>query len=195
MTSELTDVLAGSTPALTAFLSKLESSMITITRSYEWDAAHRVLGHESKCKHLHGHRYKAELEVTAYSLDVLGRVIDFGVIKDIAAQFIDQNWDHNIMLNSKDPLALIYKDPLAFFLSGSVKILSHQQQSIFSGKAPYIFSDGRNPTAENIAHELWCILDGEFKRHSQGRAFIRRIRVYETPNCWADCSYPAGTES
>ena len=56
--------------------------MIEITRRLEFDAGHRVLGHEGKCKNLHGHRYSAEITVTAPDLDGLGRVIDFGVIKE-----------------------------------------------------------------------------------------------------------------
>ena len=34
--------------------------MITCTRRIEFDAAHRILNHESKCKMLHGHRYVVE---------------------------------------------------------------------------------------------------------------------------------------
>ena len=36
---------------------------ITCTRRIEFDAAHRVMGHEGKCKHLHGHRYALEARV------------------------------------------------------------------------------------------------------------------------------------
>ena len=32
----------------------------TCTRRIEFDAAHRVMEHESKCRHLHGHRYAIE---------------------------------------------------------------------------------------------------------------------------------------
>ena len=43
--------------------------MITVTRKIEWDAAHRVLRHESKCATLHGHRYCALITCTADELD------------------------------------------------------------------------------------------------------------------------------
>ena len=55
--------------------------MPTITKKLEFDYGHRVLGHEGKCRHLHGHRGVAEVTVYAPSLDNLGRVVDFGAIK------------------------------------------------------------------------------------------------------------------
>jgi 6-pyruvoyltetrahydropterin/6-carboxytetrahydropterin synthase len=54
---------------------------ISCTRRIEFDAAHRVMEHESKCKHLHGHRYALEATFVAPDLDTLGRVVEFGVIK------------------------------------------------------------------------------------------------------------------
>ena len=58
--------------------------MISITRKIEFDAAHRVMEHEHKCKNMHGHRYVLEVEVEMKNkLDDLGRVIDFGLLKDI----------------------------------------------------------------------------------------------------------------
>ena len=52
--------------------------MHTITRRLEFDAGHRVYQHESKCNHVHGHRYVVEVEATG-TLDGLGRIIDFSV--------------------------------------------------------------------------------------------------------------------
>ena len=76
--------------------------MITSTRRIEFDAAHRVMNHESKCKMLHGHRYVVEASFTANELDKLGRIIDFGAIKDVLGKWIDDNLDHNVILNKKD---------------------------------------------------------------------------------------------
>ena len=35
----------------------------TVIRSHEICAGHRVVGHESKCRHLHGHNYKFHFKV------------------------------------------------------------------------------------------------------------------------------------
>ena len=61
----------------------------TCTRKLEFDAAHRVMEHESKCRHLHGHRYVAEVTVATSELDGLGRVLDFGLLKTELGGWID----------------------------------------------------------------------------------------------------------
>jgi 6-pyruvoyltetrahydropterin/6-carboxytetrahydropterin synthase len=150
----------------------LSMTLTTITRRFEFDAAHRVWGHESKCKHIHGHRYVAEVTVVAPRLDDLGRVIDFGVVKEKVGAWIDWNWDHNILLNSRD-------DPLYEFLSRPAA----EYDQYTGGRKPYGMDFG-NPTAENIARKLYHIANGLLP---QGIDVVH-VRVYETPNCWSDYS-------
>ena len=76
--------------------------MIFATRKLHFDAAHRVMQHESKCKYLHGHRYVVEATFEAAQLDDLGRVVDFGVIKERLGQWLDAHWDHATILYQKD---------------------------------------------------------------------------------------------
>lgn len=145
---------------------------ISITRRLEWDYGHRVLGHEGKCKHLHGHRGVAEITVKAETLDSLGRVIDFSVIKKEVGGWIDANWDHSILLNPDDPLYQQCKE-----------------MDVWGGKEPFLFEAGlvfkanTNPTAENMAtFLLYKSVELLAPYHIQ----VLHIRVYETPNSWAD---------
>jgi len=144
----------------------LMNASVTCARRLEWDAAHRVLRHESKCASLHGHRYAAEIECAADELDFAGRVIDFGAIKQRVGAWIDQHWDHTTLVNRADV-------ELLRFCEGE-----HER---FGKRAPYIF-DGE-PTAENIALELLRLsidlLQGTGIR-------VVRVRIYETPNCFAE---------
>ena len=78
--------------------------MVTCTRRLEWDAMHRIPLHESKCRAFHGHRYAAEITCLA-PLDSLGRVVDFGVVKQLVGGWIDQHWDHTAILMEGDPEA------------------------------------------------------------------------------------------
>ncbi len=137
--------------------------MISITRSFSWDAAHRLLGHESRCRFLHGHRYVAEVSVTSPDLDSLGRVIDFSCLKEIIGKWIDDNWDHNIILNCRDPLLDIDMDG-----------------PIWMGRDPYILSG--NPTVENMTKHLYYqvqpLLPPDIK--------IIHIRLWETEKCFCD---------
>lgn len=139
------------------------------TRRLEFDAAHRVMLHESKCKYLHGHRYVVEASFQAKSgdgaLDALGRVIDFGVIKTVLGAWIDSNWDHNTVLHEDDA-------ELGGFIG------AHLEQKIYY--LPY------NPTAENMAaYLLKTICPKLFADHA---VECVHIKLYETPNCSASVS-------
>ncbi len=54
----------------------------TIRRYVETDTGHRVPNHKSKCKHLHGHRYRFEAEIE-------GDVVDIHALKN--ANLITRN--------------------------------------------------------------------------------------------------------
>lgn len=136
--------------------------MITCTRRIEFDAAHRVMLHESKCKYLHGHRYVLEATFTADKLDSVGRIIDFGVIKQKLGGWIDEHWDHTAILFDKDKA-------LGDAVSGQTN------QAIYYMPA--------NPTAENMASYLFeKICPGLFQE--TGLKCVG-IKLYETPNCVA----------
>lgn len=137
--------------------------MISCTRRIEFDAAHRIMNHESKCKMLHGHRYAIEATFVAKELDDLGRVIDFGVIREVLGAWVDENLDHNTILSIKD------------------KKLGDKIESETGQKIYYI---QENPTAENIAkHILEKICPQLF---SDKNVKCIKIKLYETPNCYTD---------
>jgi 6-pyruvoyltetrahydropterin/6-carboxytetrahydropterin synthase len=141
--------------------------MMQIGKRLEWDAAHRILNHESKCATLHGHRYAAEIVVTADALDALGRVVDFGIIKSRVGDWIDRHWDHNTFVNAHDTALL------TFCLDENRKL-------------PFVF-DGE-PTVENVVVKLM-----EAATHllsSDTGLRVVRVRVYETPTCYAEVSAP-----
>ena len=78
--------------------------MITVERYHDISMGHRVVGHESKCRHLHGHNYRIHFICTAPELDGVGRVIDFSEIKERLCQWLEENWDHKMVLWAEDPL-------------------------------------------------------------------------------------------
>lgn len=137
--------------------------MITCTRRLEFDAAHRVMEHESKCKYLHGHRYAVEATFVADALDKQGRVVDFGQVKALLGGWIDEHWDHTAILYEADR-------PLGKQLEDSTG------QTVYY--LPY------NPTAENLARYLFEKICPMLFPQSGLRC--TRIRVHETPNCYAD---------
>ncbi len=160
--------------------------MLSVTRKFPFEYAHRLLGHQGKCRFLHGHSGVAEITVVRWEevksgitkLDELGMVADFGLLKEKMGEWINAYLDHNIILHKEDPLALLFaKD---FFLP--VEGINLSQKAIFERKAPYIME--MNPTSENIALELMSVcgtvLPGYLK--------TTRVRVHETVNCCAEIS-------
>lgn len=151
---------------------------VLVTRKVEFDAGHRLVGHESKCAHLHGHRYVLEITVESNVLDSVGRVIDFSFLKNLLGGWIDDNWDHNIILNSQDSL-LAYR----------------HCRDVFT-REPYVLQN-INPTAENMVRYLWNVFtkliwtDSFIMSLSTGKESpikLHTLRLWETPNCYAELS-------
>lgn len=138
---------------------------ILCTRRLEFDAAHRVMEHESKCRHLHGHRYALEASFAGGGLDALGRVVDFGVIKEKLGAWIDTNWDHATILFDKD---------------------SQLGAAIENATGQKVFYLTANPTAENMADYLMNKICPALFAGMPIRCV--RLRLYETPNCYVETS-------
>ncbi len=102
-----------------------------VVRKHEIHCGHRVCQHEGKCKNLHGHSYIFHLKCESTELDELGRVIDFSVIKNLICKWLDDNWDHKLILWQQDPWL------------ESIRAIDPTVVTI-----PY------NPTAENLAKHL-----------------------------------------
>jgi 6-pyruvoyltetrahydropterin/6-carboxytetrahydropterin synthase len=132
--------------------------MITATRTHEICCGHRVFGHEGKCRNLHGHNYTVEFTCAAFKLDPLGRVVDFGVIKDKLCQWLEDHWDHKLLLWCDDPAA------------AAITTLGLRPQVV-----------AFNPTAENMAEYLGKIVGPAML--SDGVRLVR-VRVGETGKCF-----------
>jgi len=137
--------------------------MIICTRRIEFDTAHRILNHESKCKMLHGHRYALEASFEAKDLDDLGRVIDFGEVRQILGLWIDENFDHNTILSRYDQKL-------------GDKITAETGQKIF-----YL---DETPTAENIAKYVFKEICPKLFAGKNVKCLA--IKLYETPNCYVE---------
>jgi len=78
--------------------------MITAERYHDISCGHRVVGHENKCKHLHGHNYRFHFKVATNELDNIGRVLDFSVIKSRLCMWLEDNYDHKTLIWEHDPI-------------------------------------------------------------------------------------------
>lgn len=139
---------------------------ITCTRRLNFCAGHRVLGHEGKCASWHGHEYVGLFTAEAESLDALGRVIDFSVLKDRIGGWLDNHWDHGFILFDKDEE----------MLAASKLLCSHKT---------YLLPD--NPTAENLAAHLLLVICPGLLSGTGIR--VTRVLLHETANCSAEVCF------
>ncbi len=143
-----------------------------ITRRLEFDSGHRIPDHASQCKHLHGHRYAIEVTLTGEIIHAEGNpangmVMDFGDIKRIAKEHVVDAWDHAF-------LAYRHDHPVVDFLA---TIPDHKT---------VLLDDV--PTAENLALIAFRLLDSHYQDSFGNHLQLERVRLYETPNCWADAT-------
>ena len=86
-----------------------------IRRWVETDTGHRVPNHKSKCRHMHGHRYRWEVEldgevVTQSGVSEEGMLMDFSDVSDILQKHISIAAKRvNAFLNAR-PAAIIEAD-------------------------------------------------------------------------------------
>lgn len=160
-----------------------------ITREIGIDMAHRVTHHGSKCKNIHGHRYKIRAMVEGplfKSGEQQGMVLDFGFLKDEMMEVIDRPCDHGTVLWIDDPILRMAITSEVFELG--VETLREQgfclvtESSEFFGKlyiVPFV------PTAENLAKHWYDRLAPRVKQRSEGKATLKIVKCWETPNCSA----------
>lgn len=160
--------------------------MLQCTRKIEFDYGHKVLGHGGKCKHLHGHRGVLELTVEMPQLNDLDMVIDFADIKKVAQDWVDTFWDHNLLLNDRDPLiGQIDKIHNHCDDSGDWEPYNAMLDDLFGGREPFRFY-GQNPTAEVMAEVFAATMQEELSQRISPHLKVVKVRFYETPNCWAE---------
>lgn len=147
--------------------------MQTCTRRIHFCYGHRVMNHESKCATLHGHNGVVFLQATPIEgLDALGRVIDFSVLKEKIGNWIEEHWDHTMILyqEDKETIALLDKAP--------------------QFKKTFILES--NPTAENLAnHLLLKVCPKLLKGHG---VMVNKVTFWETENCFAEAMLDANSE-
>lgn len=143
--------------------------MTTITRVFEFDAAHRVMNEKVKCFNLHGHRFRLEATFEYNSKGTLGYAIDFKEIKRIVGAWIDEKLDHSCILNPMDFSLIDLCD-------------ENKWKRYVMGMGDY---GDINPSAENLASELFFTINILLNESSDG-VKLKYIRLYETPNCWVD---------
>ncbi len=141
-----------------------------ITTRLEFDAGHRIPSHKSQCRNLHGHRYVIEITLSG---DIIqnegtseqGMVMDFSDVKAIARTAVVDPWDHAFLVCKSDTAVLEFLNSLP------------DHKTVVMDTVP---------TAENMAAAAFRILDTLYRDTYGNHLRLERVRLYETPNSWAD---------
>lgn len=142
-----------------------------ITRRLEFDAGHRIPDHQSQCRHLHGHRYAIEITLSGTVIAAAGRpdngmVMDFSHVKQLAKEHLVDAWDHAFLAFRDDRQVVDFLAAMPGHKTVLLEVV---------------------PTAENLARTAFVLLDPIYQDIYGNSLCLEQIRLYETPNCWADC--------
>ena len=123
----------------------------SVTQQIHFNYGHRLMDYDGKCAHLHGHNAVVEITLESSQLDSCGMVMDFTILKRNLGVWIDQTFDHKMLLRKDDPLVAILKE-----------------------QGEPIVETAQNPTAEVIAELI-------FEHAKSQELPIKEIKVWESP--------------
>ena len=126
-----------------------------VTKTIDFCYGHRLLDYAGKCRHLHGHNGRLEVDMEAAELNDLGLVMDFNEIRDTVKGWVDDNLDHRMLLWRRDP---------------AVPALTEL------GEPLYLMDE--NPSAENISKLIYL------QMHARGLK-VSEVRLWETSTSYA----------
>lgn len=138
----------------------------TIRRYVETDTGHRVPNHKSKCKHLHGHRYRFEAEIEGEVVQTSGvseegMLMDFSDISSILMEHVHDVIDHAFV---------VYQDDMEG--QRACKAMGSEHRTVV---VPFI------PTAENLAKWAFDAVSPHIKSVYGNRLTLVAMHCRETP--------------
>ncbi len=137
-----------------------------VTKEIGIDMGHTVTYHESKCRHLHGHRYRIVATADGHLItegSSQGMVIDFTALKTTMLKVIDEPYDHSFVIWDKDPRADLLLQ---------AHLMNYNDVKKFH-TVPFV------PTAENLAKFWFKELEEQLQHHYHIK--LVQLEVFETP--------------
>jgi 6-pyruvoyl-tetrahydropterin synthase len=111
-----------------------------IRLNHNMEIAHRLYLMPGKCQQIHGHSMKVELTLHGHpDKNGVFEGLDFGDVKKLFRGYIDQHFDHKLLLNRDDPWAE------AFMLHDPLK-----DDPVHGKRLPGLVPVNGDPTTENL---------------------------------------------
>lgn len=145
--------------------------MIKTTLRIGFDFAHRLMNHKGKCRNIHGHSGVAEITFRGEDRDqdsgFLGNA-DLADLKEMIKGWIDENWDHGLLLNADDPLHTLLAE-------------LHYKESKCELKIYIALSEPSSEyMAEHLHHKVHERCLAMFPETYAKTFWIERVKIYET---------------
>jgi 6-pyruvoyltetrahydropterin/6-carboxytetrahydropterin synthase len=145
--------------------------MVTAIRRWiETDTGHRVPNHKSKCRNMHGHRYRWEAElvgevVNESGVSEEGMLIDFADVSKILTEHIHDLVDHAFIVYEMDTEAI-----------EALSVMGEGHKTLI---VSFI------PTAENLAKWAFEQVEPNITSAYGNALKLHAFHVRETPKSWA----------
>ncbi|HSJ67192.1 MAG TPA: 6-carboxytetrahydropterin synthase QueD [Anditalea sp.] len=133
--------------------------MLSITKIFHFESAHRISDYDGACQQLHGHSYKLEVSISGNEIGRGDMLLDFKFLKSLVNSLVIETWDH----------ALLLKDNGA-------------NRKDFSGLTDKICWMKTEPTAERMV--LW--IADKLSSNLPNELILSRLKLYETESSYAE---------
>ncbi len=136
-------------------------SLYSVVKEFRFEAAHRLERHEGKCRRLHGHSYRLEVELTVPELQkngpARGMVIDFDTLTKIVQHNVIDRWDHKFLMSQEN---------VGTILAGAMR------------NDEFVIINRPVSTAEYLAEAVHALIIPQMQRER-----IVRVTLWETAKC------------
>jgi 6-pyruvoyltetrahydropterin/6-carboxytetrahydropterin synthase len=145
-------------------------------------SGHFISYEGDKCERLHGHNYRAAIEVEG-PLDENHYVFDFIALKNLGREFVDE-LDHRMMVATRNPIIGVEAT------ARSVRVSYRDREWIFP-REDCVLLPIENTTAELLARYLGQRLLGALAERHHFRPAVLRVEVEESFGQSAHYQYTA----
>jgi len=129
--------------------------MYKISREFSFPMGHRLSKHKGRCQFIHGHNFRVIVGLKSKHLNTHDMVMDFGDLKNIVDEHINEYYDH-VLAISQDDMEL-YDAYRQIF--PDARIMAYQ----------------KDPTAEVIANQIFVYV----KQKVISDVTVDYVTVYE----------------
>ncbi len=146
---------------------------ISIAKEFTWSMAHMLANHSGKCRNIHGHTYKMQVEIERTSGTLIndpgttnhGMILEFYDLNKIIVDAIVEPLDHAFL-----------------YWVGSTDELEHEVATLLRKHDRKVVDISYRPTTENLVLDF---LEQINKNLSSYEIKVKELKLWESPTSFA----------